>query len=309
MILTSILIRTDIRSYVPPVGIGERMRGVAVSRVLASRNPKAKAGDLVNATCGWTEVAVVGPQAFEVVPLPAGARPIDAVGALGMTGLTAYFGMMRIGDPKPGETVVVSGAAGATGSIAGQIAKIRGARVVGIAGGADKCRWLREELGYDDAVDYKAPDFRQRLRAATPDHVNVYFDNVGGEVLDAVLMRAAKGARFVMCGSISGYNDLGKGKDKDAANAPPRRGIQNLYNVVTQRIRMEGFIVFDYAAEYAAAREEIGAWIADGRLKRKETVVKGGLQEAEKSISLLFEGKNTGKLLVEVKPYEEAARL
>ena len=283
------------------------MRGSNVARVLASRNPKVKEGDLVNASCGWTEVAVVGPQAFEVVPLPAGARPIDALGVLGLTGLTAYFGMTRIGAPKPGETVVVSGAAGATGSIAGQIAKILGARVVGIAGGADKCRWLTEELGFDAAVDYKAPDFRKKLRDATPDYVNVYFDNVGGEILDFLLTRAARAARFVMCGSISGYNDLGKGSASGAGEKRP--GIQNLFNVVTQRIRMEGFIIFDYAAEFAAGREELGRWIADGRLKRKETIVRGGLKEAENAINQLFDGKNTGKLLVEVKPYEEAPRL
>ncbi|RYO86764.1 hypothetical protein DL766_002884 [Monosporascus sp. MC13-8B] len=286
----------DARSYVPPVAIGEKMRGTALSRVLASRNPAAKPGDLVTAMCGWTEVAVVGAKSFEVVPLPpTGARPTDAIGVLGLTGLTAYFGLLRIGDPKPGDTVVVSGAAGATGSVVGQIAKLKGARVVGIAGSDDKCAWLRDELGFDVALNYRSPDFARELRDATPDFVNVYFDNVGGEILEAALSRAATHARFVMCGSISMYNAGGAVK-----------GIRNLSQVITQRIRMEGLIVFDFAPEYAEARRELGQWLAEGKIKRKETIVKGGLPEAEKAISQLFEGKNQGKLMVEVKPLDEA---
>ena len=210
-----------------------------------------------------------------------------------MTGLTAYFGLLRIGNPKPGDTVVVSGAAGATGSIVGQIAKIKGARVVGIAGSDDKCAWLKEELGFDEAINYKSATFKEDFAKATPDFINVYFDNVGGEILELALNRAAFKARFVMCGSISGYNN------------PSKVGVRNISQVTVQRIHMEGFIVFDFAAEYAEGRRELGQWLADGKLKRKETIVKGGLQEAERAFTHLFEGKNTGKLMVEVKPYEE----
>ncbi|KAI1505173.1 hypothetical protein F5X99DRAFT_369851 [Biscogniauxia marginata] len=284
----------DARSYVPPVAIGERMRGAAITRVLASKSPKVKEGDLVNASCGWTEVAIVNEKQFEVIKLPEGAKVTDALGVLGMTGLTAYFGLSKIGNPKAGDTVVVSGAAGATGSVAGQICKLKGARVVGIAGSDDKCAWLTSELGFDAALNYKSPTFKQDLAKATPDYIDLYWDNVGGEILEAALGRAATRARFVMCGSISGYNAPGK----------QGRGIPNLFMVTAQRIRMEGFIVFDYAAEYDGAREELARWLAEGKLRRKETIVRGGLEVADTAIKHLFEGKNTGKLLVEVKPYE-----
>lgn len=273
------------------------MRGITISRVLASKNPSVKTGDLVTAAIGWQEVGIVAPPNFERVDVPAGGRPVDAIGVLGLTGLTAYFGLSKIGLPQPGETVVVSGAAGATGSVAGQIAKLRGAkRVVGIAGTDEKCRWLTEELGFDAAVNYKSATFAKDLAAATPDFVDVYWDNVGGAVLDAVLPRAAQRARFVMCGSISGYNNPGKG----AAGG----GVRNLWALTAQRVRMEGFIIFDYASEFAAARAEIAQWLAEGKIKRKETVIKGGLQEADKAILKLFDGSNMGKLLVEVKPFE-----
>ncbi|KAI1632173.1 hypothetical protein F4809DRAFT_628939 [Biscogniauxia mediterranea] len=288
----------DARSYVPPVAIGEKMRGGTISRVLASKNPKVKDGDLVYASCGWTEVAIVNEKQFETLQLPEGAKITDALGVLGMTGLTAYFGLSKIGNPKPGETVVVSGAAGATGSVVGQICKLKGARVVGIAGSDEKCAWLRSELGFDAALNYKSATFREDLRAATPDYIDVYWDNVGGEILDAALARAATRARFVMCGSISGYNAPGRA-------AAGGKGVQNLFMVTAQRIRMEGFIVFDYAAEYPAARAELGRWLAEGKIKRKETIVRGGLPVADSAIRQLFEGKNTGKLLVEVKPYEQ----
>ncbi|KAI0598432.1 hypothetical protein F4775DRAFT_555536 [Biscogniauxia sp. FL1348] len=285
----------DARSYVPPVGIGEKMRGGTLSKVLASKNPKAKEGDLVYASCGWTEVAIVNEKQFETIQLPEGAKATDALGVLGMTGLTAYFGLSKIGNPKPGETVVVSGAAGATGSVVGQICKLKGARVVGIAGSDEKCAWLRSELGFDAALNYKSPTFKEELQAATPKYIDVYWDNVGGEILEAALGRAATRARFVMCGAISAYNTPGKAS----------RGISNLAIVTAQRVRMEGFIVFDYAAEYPAARADLGRWLAEGKIKRKETIVRGGLRVADTAIHHLFEGKNTGKLLVEVKPYEQ----
>jgi NADPH-dependent curcumin reductase CurA len=217
-----------------------------------------------------------------------------------MTGLTAYFGLEKIGLPQAGETVVVSGAAGATGSVAGQLAKLRGARVVGIAGSDDKCAWLRDELGFDAALNYRAPTFRQDFAAATPDFINVYWDNVGGEILELALARAAQRARFVMCGAISGYN---------AGSAAQAKGIRNLHNVIAQRIRMEGFIVMDYATEYAAARKELAGWLAEGKIKRSETIIRGGLKNVEQAFLDLFAGKNTGKLLVEVKPIANEYRL
>lgn len=187
--------------------IGEKMRGLNVVRVLASKSPKVKAGDILPMQSGWSEYAVLQDKLIEPTSAyPTVSHPADYLSAVGATALTAYFGMLRIGDPKPGQTVVVSGAAGATGSVAGQIAKLKGARVVGIAGSDDKCKWLTEELGFDVAVNYKSPDFRAQFKAATPDYIDVYFDNVGGDILDACLARAKEHARFVICGGISQYN-------------------------------------------------------------------------------------------------------
>ncbi|KAI1865638.1 hypothetical protein JX265_007961 [Neoarthrinium moseri] len=285
----------DVRSYIPPVAIGEKMRGSAISRVLASKSSKVKAGDLVNASVGWAQVGIVDEKMFEVVEVPANGKVTDALGVLGLTGLTAYFGMAKIGLPKAGETVVVSGAAGATGSVVGQIAKLKGARVVGIAGTDEKCAWLKNELGFDVVLNYKSASFKKDFEQATPNFIDVYWDNVGGEILELALNRAAFHSRFVMCGSISGYNAPGK----------ESKGIRNLFQVTAQRIRMEGFIVFDFLSEYAAARREISQWLAEGKLKRKETIVQGGLENVEQAFLQLFQGQNMGKLLVEVKPYEE----
>ncbi|KAI0862266.1 hypothetical protein F4860DRAFT_122389 [Xylaria cubensis] len=285
----------DARSYVPPVGIGEKMRGGTISRVLASKNPKVKEGDFVSATTGWTEIAIATEKEFQKVEVPKGGQITDLLGVLGMTGMTAWVGLHNIGKPKAGETVLVSGAAGATGSVVGQIAKLRGARVVGIAGSDEKCAWLKNELGFDEALNYKKESFKKDLEKATPDFVDVYWDNVGGEILEAALNRAKFRSRFVMCGSISGYNEPGK----------ESKGIRNLFHVVAQRIHMEGFIVFDFQDDYPKAREELGQWLAEGKIKRKETIVKGGIEKAEFAIRDLFEGKNTGKLLVEVKSLDE----
>ncbi|KAL2134345.1 hypothetical protein VTI74DRAFT_400 [Chaetomium olivicolor] len=289
----------DRRSYVPPVQIGEVMRALAVCRVLASRSKKARAGDIVTATLGIREVGIV-PEA-QVEPasaLPAGGKVTDLLGVFGLTGLTAYFGMIKIGQPKAGETVVVSAAAGATGSVAAQIAKIAGARVIGTAGSDEKCRWLTEELGLDVALNYKNPDFRAKFKAATPKYVDVFFDNVGGEQLDMAMGRANPFARFVMCGAISQYN-------AESKSGPTR----NFSNVITQRIKMQGFIVFDYANEYGAARKQLAQWLAEGKLKRKETIIKGGVAASEEAFKQLFQGGNIGKLMVEVKNPEEMSRL
>ncbi|KAI1813663.1 NAD(P)-binding protein [Poronia punctata] len=286
----------DSRSYIPPVQIGEKMRGGAVARVLASKSDKVKEGDLVTGSVGWTEVAIL--KAFEKVEVPKGGRMTDFISVLGLTGLTAWCGLEHIGKPKAGETVVVSGAAGATGSVVGQIAKQRGARVVGIAGSDEKCAWIKEELGFDVALNYKSPNFKKEFAEATPDYIDVYWDNVGGEILEMALDRAKFRSRFVMCGSISGYNSPGK----------ESKGIRNLFNVVSQRIHMEGFIVYDFVEDHPRGRQELAGWLAEGKLHRKETIVKGGLEQAEHAIIQLFEGKNTGKLLVEVKSPEDKVR-
>ncbi|KAI1804486.1 NAD(P)-binding protein [Daldinia bambusicola] len=292
----------EFRSYMPPVAIGETMRGNAVSRVLASKSSKAKEGDLVFGFTGWTEVVIVDESKIKVLNLPPGVKPSHALGVLGLTGLTAYFGLKKIGQPKPGDTVVISGAAGATGSVAGQLARIMGAKhVVGIAGSEEKCKLLTEELGFDVALNYKSPTFKEDFNKAVPDYINVYFDNVGGEILEMALHMAAPFSRFVMCGSISGYNKFGEQTD----GIPDITGVRNLYRVTTQRVRMEGFIVLDHSGEFPEAQAQIGQWLVEGKLKAKETIVKGGLKMADTAISQLFTGGNTGKLVVEVKPYEE----
>jgi NADPH-dependent curcumin reductase CurA len=289
----------DKRSYIPPVQIGEVMRAGTISRVLASKSSKCKKGDYVTANLGIREVGIMPEdQVNPAPPLPKGAKLSDLMGVLGMTGLTAYFGMTKIGQPKAGETVFVSAAAGATGSVAAQIAKIAGARVIGTAGSDEKVRWLKEELGLDVALNYKDPDFKKKFEAATPNYLDVYYDNVGGEQLEMALGRANKFARFVMCGGISQYN------------AEERSGpMRNFFNVIAQRIKMQGFIVFDFADEYPAAFKQLAQWLEEGKLQRKETILKGGVAAADEAFKHLFEGKNIGKLLVEVKSPEDAPRL
>lgn len=229
-------------------------------------------------------------------PVPEGGRLTDALGVLGMTGLTAYFGILDVGKVKEGDFVVVSGAAGATGSVVCQIAKLKGARVLGLAGSEDKVEWLKD-LGCDDALNYKDPAFAKNFRAATKDLIDVFFDNVGGEILDLALSRAKEHARFVICGAISQYN------------AKEPKGPKNYLMVISMRIRMEGFIVFDYAAKYVEARRELAQWLAEGKIQRKETIVKGGLGAAEEALLGLYKGTNTGKLLVEVKPESALSKL
>ena len=207
-----------------------------------------------------------------------------------MTGITAYVGMLEIGRPQPGETVVVSAAAGAVGSVAGQLAKIQGARVVGIAGGAEKCALLVEELGFDAAVDYKAPDWRDQLKAATPDGIDVDFENVGGEIMEAVFRRLNVRARVPLCGLISGYND-----DAPAVATGPR----NFGNLLIQRVHLEGFIVLDHFGRAAEIVPQLAGWMADGSLKAQETVVEG-FEQLPVAINMLFDGKNTGKLVVKI---------
>ncbi|KAL4899431.1 hypothetical protein BDW74DRAFT_109979 [Aspergillus multicolor] len=287
------------RSYIAPVKIGAVMRGVSMSQVVAvgsNLTSNFQVGDWVSAYTGWQEYAILGAGDVEKIAIPEGGRPTDALSVLGLTGLTAYFGMVEIGQPKVGDTVVVSGAAGATGMVAGQIAKIKGAkRVIGLAGSDDKCEFLVRELGFDVAINYKSSDWRKQLKAATPEYINVYFDNVGGEILDACLARAAPFSRFVMCGAISQYN-----------TSKPK-GPASVMNVISQRVTMKGFIVFDFAKQYDAAREELSSWLAQGKLARKDHILTGGLEAAPKGLVDLYAGVNTGKLMVEVAPVSETA--
>ncbi|KAL8916125.1 MAG: hypothetical protein Q9208_008692 [Pyrenodesmia sp. 3 TL-2023] len=271
----------DTRSYVPPVQIGEVMRGAAIGVVKASRSDAFPIGSYATGTVGWTELAIVHSKNLEKVDIPKNGRITDALGVLGMTGLTAYFGILDVGRVKAGDFVVVSGAAGATGSVVGQIAKIKGATVLGIAGSDDKVAWLKEELGFDDALNYKDPSFPKKFREATKSLIDVFFDNVGGEVLDLALSRAKPHARFVICGAISQYN-----------SAKPQ-GPKNYLNIISMRIRMEGFIVFDYAKQYPEARRQLAQWLAEGKLQRKETIVKGGLAKAEQALVDLYDSVNT----------------
>lgn len=280
----------DTPSYLPPVQIGEVMRGISSGRILASKNPSLKVGDWATGFSGWQQVAVLGPQHVFQAPMMPGIEGPDLVGALGMTGLTAYLGLENIGQLKEGELVVVSGAAGATGSIVGQIAKLKGCRVVGIAGSDEKCAWLKQ-LGFDDALNYKASDFRQQFLGATKGQIDVYWDNVGGEILDLALGQMKLRGRILKCGSIGEYNG-----DKN-----PGEIMTNLGRISSMRLRMEGFIVLDWAAQFPAAMKQMAIWVVQGQVKSKNTVVKGGLEKADQALADLFKGLNTGKLVVEVK--------
>jgi NADPH-dependent curcumin reductase CurA len=279
----------DRPSYMPPVQIGEVMRAGSVGRVVESRTPSLAAGDIVEGMAGWQQYTVVrGGGLFGAGKVPAGLDPKLLMGVLGVTGLTAYFGLLDLGQPKAGETVVVSGAAGATGSIAGQIARLQGCRVIGIAGGPDKCAWLTKEARFDAAIDYKRENVGVRLAQLAPQGVDVFFDNVGGDILDAVLAQIRMKARVVLCGGISAYNEV---------EPPP--GPRNLMNLVIQRGRMEGFIVIDYAARFGEAREVLKRWVDAGELAHQEDIVVG-IERAPEALLRLFTGKNLGKQLIQV---------
>jgi len=275
------------KSYVPPVGIGEVMRALALGRVIESRHPKFAAGDFVSGTFGVQEYAVSDGKGVSKVDTRVAPLPLH-LSALGMSGLTAYFGLLDVGKPKPGDTVVVSGAAGAVGSVAGQIAKIKGCRAVGIAGGPEKCRYLVHDLGFDAAIDYKSDDVKKSLREHCPRGMDVYFDNVGGDILDAALAQLARGARVVICGAISQYNNTG-----------PIKGPANYRSLLINRARMEGFLVFDYAERYGEALREMAGWRAAGKLKSREDIVEG-LETFPDTLLKLFKGENDGKLMIKV---------
>lgn len=275
------------KSYIPPVALGDVMRALGVGKVIASNNPGFAVGDYVNGAVGVQDYFVGEPQNFYKVDPKLAPLPVY-LSALGMTGMTAYFALLDVGVPKAGDTVVLSGAAGAVGSIAGQIAKIKGCRVIGIAGGADKCKFLIDELGFDGAIDYKNEDVHDGLKRECPKGVDVYFDNVGGDILDAVLSRLRLKARVVICGAISQYNN------KEAIKGPA-----NYLSLLVNRARMEGFVVMDYADRFAAAGQEMAGWMAKGQLKSKEDIVEG-LETFPETLMKLFSGENFGKLVLKV---------
>lgn len=275
------------KSYVPPVGIGEVMRAGAAGRVSESKHPDFPVGAAVTGTFGVQAYAVSKGRDVIKVDLSSAALPVY-LGTLGMPGMTAYFGLLEVAKAKAGDTVVVSGAAGAVGTVVGQIAKLKGCRVVGIAGGPEKCKYVVEELGFDAAIDYRAPDLKKALREHCPKGVDVYFDNVGGEILDAVLTQLARGARIVICGAISQYN-----------NTTPVKGPSNYLSLLVNRASMTGMVVFDYAPRYAEATAEMAAWMKAGQLKSREDIVVG-LETFPETLLKLFKGENTGKLVLKV---------
>jgi len=277
----------DGKSYIEPVQIGAVMRAGTVGKVLKSSSSQFSEGDYVYGHCGVQKYAVVGVE--ELHKIDPSLAPLERyLGVLGMPGMTAYFGLLNTGLPKAGETVVVSGAAGAVGSVVGQIAKIKGCRVVGIAGGADKCAYLVNELGFDAAIDYKNENVKKALRVACPKGVDVYFDNVGGDILDDVLTQIRMKARIVICGAISQYN-----------NTTAIKGPSNYLTLLVNRARMEGIVVFDNVAHYSQAAAEMAGWIAEGKLVAKEHVVKG-IEHFPETLLMLFNGENMGKLVLKV---------
>ena len=277
----------DSKSYIAPVGIGEVMRAGVAGRVIVSRNPRFAVGEHVLGMLGVQEYALSDGTGLTRVDPDQAPLPVY-LSTLGMPGMTAYFGLLEIGKPNPGETVVVSGAAGAVGAVVGQIAKIKGCRAVGIAGGAAKCEYISRVLGFDAVIDYKSEDVKAALGQACPNGIDVYFDNVGGDILDAALARLARHARVVICGAISQYNNSG-----------PIKGPANYLSLLVNRSSMTGMVVFDYASRYRDAGREMAGWMAGGRLKSREDIVVG-LEKFPDALLMLFRGENMGKLLLKL---------
>ena len=275
-------------TYLPPVGIGECMRSVGLGRVISSNDDTYPEGSLVTGLVGWQDYVVTGEGEIPLTPVPGDTGlPIECMlGALGLTGVTAYFGLLDIGKPKEGETVVVSAAAGAVGSVVGQIAKLEGARAVGIAGGKEKCAWLVDELGFDAAIDRHDAKWREQLRDACPKGVDVDFENVGGEIMREVFGMLNLNARVALCGLISEYND------------DPQPG-PNLRRVLMNRVMIKGFIILDYFGRFPEAIAQLGQWVAEGKVKDRHTVVEG-LEKAPEAVNMLFDGDNVGKLIVKI---------
>ena len=280
----------DQPSYLPPVAIGEVMRAGTVGQVVLSNHDDFAEGDLVQTMGGWQDYAVITPGegVTGVTKVPEGVTPEMMLSVIGLTGITAYFGLLELGQPKAGETVLVSGAAGATGSVASQIAKIKGCRVVGIAGGAEKCRWLTEVAGLDAAIDYKQGNLDEQIAATCPDKWDVFFDNVGGSTMQAALNHISLNARIAMCGGISGYNDI-----------EPQPGPNNLMNLVTNRGRMEGFIILDYLHRAAEAVQELIGWVGSGEIQY-QVDVQEGFDNIPATLQRLYTGQNKGKQLLKI---------
>jgi NADPH-dependent curcumin reductase len=277
-------------TYMPGVEIGEVMRALAIGRIVESHHPDFADGEVVSGMFGVQRYALsdgAGVTKVDISLAPAPAYP----GVLGISGLTAYFGLLEIGRLKPGETVLVSGAAGSVGSVVGQIAKAKGCRVIGIAGGQDKCRWLVDQVGFDAAIDYKAEDLHTRLKELAPEAVDVFFDNVGGAVLEAGLGRLAHGARVVLSGAISQYND--------APDDPPP-GPRNYMQLLVARASMTGFVIFDYADRFAEGATQLATWLHTGELRSYESVSRGEVKDFPNTFLKLFSGGNTGKLVLAI---------
>lgn len=275
------------KSYIAPVQLGEVMRAGGVGKVLESRHPRFNPGDYVSGTLGVQEYATLDGKGLVRIDPAVAPLPVY-LGMLGMPGLTAYFGLLDIGKPQPGQTVVVSGAAGAVGTVVGQIAKIKGCRAVGIAGGRQKCDYLTQTLGFDAAIDYKSEDVKKALRQHCPNGVDVYFDNVGGDILDIVLTQLARKARIIICGAISQYN-----------STTGVKGPSNYLSLLVNRASMTGMVVFDYAARYGEAGVEMAGWYKSGQLKSREDIVPG-LETFPDTLNKLFSGENFGKLVLKV---------
>jgi NADPH-dependent curcumin reductase len=281
------------KSYIPPVGIGEVMRAGGIGRVVASKDSAFAPGDVVSGLLGVQEYCQPaagrpGSHSLQKIDLKLGT-PAQWLNVFGMPGMTAYFGLLDVGLPKPGNTLVVSGAAGAVGQTVGQLAKIKGCRVVGIAGGQAKCDWVVKELGFDACIDYKGGSVREGLKTHCPKGVDIYFDNVGGEILDHVLAKLAPKARIVICGAISQYN-----------NTTPMQGPKNYMSLLVNRARMEGMVVFDYTERFPVAIAELAGYMKDGLLKSKEDIVDGGVAAFPQTLNKLFAGENFGKLVLRV---------
>lgn len=275
------------KSYVPPVKLGDVMRAGGLGRVVESRSDKVRKGDIVAGMLGIQSMPTLAAKDVETVDPALAPLPVF-LSALGMTGMTAYFALLDVGEPKEGDTVVVSAASGAVGALVGQIAKIKGCRVVGIAGGAEKCRYIVEELGMDAAIDYKNEKVSAKLREHCPKGIDVYFDNVGGEILENCLAQINLHARIVICGAISQYN-----------STEPPKGPANYLSLLVNRSRMQGMIVFDYASRYGEARRDMAAWLKDGRVKSREDIVEG-IETFPETLLKLFTGENFGKLILKV---------
>ena len=276
----------DVRSYIAPVRIGEVMRSLDTATVIASEDPGFAVGDAVCGAFGVTEYALSDGAGVQKIDTAVASAP-TWLGALGMPGMTAYFGLLDVGRPEKGDTVVVSAAAGAVGGLVGQIAKARGARVIGIAGGPEKCEWIVNELGFDAAIDYRGENVLKRLRELAPQGIDVYFDNVGGDILDAALANLRRGARVVICGGIASYNE---------PKLPP--GPSRYMSLLVFRATMAGFVVTDYADRYPEAVAQLSAWLAEDTVRAKEHVVTGGIKEFGRTLTMLFSGANRGKLVL-----------